>query len=978
MVTIAAPLPPDRLADAEARVAALENPCRRELADRLDKLDADGLSGTHFASLHAFACPDGKRAALLFEFSADGTPEAALARILGAIGAELESVFSLAADWKAGQRIGDYLDRHRLKPGSGWFEDPGLLFSGTPGMAVGRIRDEARLASTLADLIQREDHGPALQRLDRIRAAIGADPALAPMLAPASADPPYQVPSPIAATGKLAGAFVARYLWPLAVPIVGWALYRGLADAWHHPWFWPKLGTFLGGALAGAWSAFWVVLVFVLVAALVLYLALRRAEATDSVDERAPDRHVNAAIFERENRGGANHMISITERKPGLLRAITLRAVFWVIGSAAGYLYPPGFLGSIGSIHFARWVTLPGSRDLVFLSNYDGSWQSYLEDFITRAHKGLTGVWSNTIGFPRSENLVGKGATDGERFKRYARRSMIPTRFWYSGYPAIGTSAIRTNAQIRRGLSGAMTEDEASAFLALFGSAPRPPDKLVSSEIQSLVFGGLGFMPAGLVMVLNLPDDVVRARAFLRVVRPHVAFNDGRRLKARAVVTLAIGATGLKRLGMPDDALESFSFAFLEGMIGEARARILGDSGDNAAEHWVWGAERPDLALLIYGVDHEAVAALRATVEAAAEAAGMAAPHLIPLKRVAWPHTEPFGFVDGVSQPVIRGTYKGFRNADPIHLVEAGEFILGYPDNRGDVPPGPRLAATADPDNLLPLVGAPKGFDCTVVDLPRDLGFNGTYLVIRQLEQHVAAFGAYCETEAARLEAQDRFPQPYVVTPEFVGAKLVGRWKDGSSLARHPYEPASRPRAGRADGPMARPKPNTAAESVPAARPIEQSIVPDNDFLPGTEDPEALRCPFGAHIRRANPRDSLGPGQADSIAISNRHRIIRVGRVYQEQEGEDPGLLFMCLTADIERQFEFLQQTWLTSTSFHGLACEKDPVLGDAEKGACGFTIPTRGGPVRLEPMPRFTTMRGGGYFFLPGKRLVDWLCVAP
>ena len=105
----------------------------------------------------------------------------------------------------------------------------------------------------------------------------------------------------------------------------------------------------------------------------------------------------------------------------------------------------------------------------------------------------------------------------------------------------------------------------------------------------------------------------------------------------------------------------------------------------------------------------------------------------------------------------------------------------------------------------------------------------------------------------------------------------------------------------------------------------------DNDFLFGTEDPEALRCPFGAHIRRANPRDSFDPGSNDQIAITNRHRIMRVGRVYQEKAGEKPGLLFMCLNGDIERQFEFVQQTWLMSPSFHGLSCEKDPVLGDGE-----------------------------------------------
>jgi deferrochelatase/peroxidase EfeB len=149
----------------------------------------------------------------------------------------------------------------------------------------------------------------------------------------------------------------------------------------------------------------------------------------------------------------------------------------------------------------------------------------------------------------------------------------------------------------------------------------------------------------------------------------------------------------------------------------------------------------------------------------------------------------------------------------------------------------------------------------------------------------------------------------------------------------------------------------------------------DNDFLFGAEDPEALRCPFGAHIRRANPRDSFDPGSNDQIAISNRHRIMRVGRVYQEKDGEKPGLLFMCLNGDIERQFEFVQQTWLMSPSFHGLACEKDPVLGDGESGACSFTVPSRHGPITLAPMPAFVTTKGGGYFFMPGKRLIEYLC---
>jgi deferrochelatase/peroxidase EfeB len=148
----------------------------------------------------------------------------------------------------------------------------------------------------------------------------------------------------------------------------------------------------------------------------------------------------------------------------------------------------------------------------------------------------------------------------------------------------------------------------------------------------------------------------------------------------------------------------------------------------------------------------------------------------------------------------------------------------------------------------------------------------------------------------------------------------------------------------------------------------------DNDFLYGVEDPQAIRCPFGAHIRRANPRDSLMPGSMDQVSISNRHRLLRVGRLYRPEKGRDPGLLFMCLNGDIERQFEFIQQTWLTSPAFHGLVGEQDPLASNGRVGATGYMVPTHDGPVRLQPLKRFVRTLGGGYFFLPGRSLLAYL----
>jgi deferrochelatase/peroxidase EfeB len=987
-VTIVAPLALEKAAAAEQAIDAMGNPAKEEIRDRLDELDGDdGLQGTHFASLHAVRSPDGERAWLILEFSADGTEDDALRRIVQAIGDRLRAVFTYASDWRDGGDLLAYLRKRRVVPGCGWFSNPGAVFTGTPGMSVGRIRREAELAAHITVLVGRlPANMDALERVDAVRRELKKE--FAAELVPGAAEAPFETPSTAALVGTLAWSFIKTYLWPaglllLAATLLGGAYYASRRGS---------VLAFFGGAGAGLIVAFFVILLVLVIAAVVGYGRLRRQENNDWLEQRSADRKTLAAMFERENQCAQNHMISITRRKPGIVRWFTARLVFWVIGELAANFYRPGFLSDIGTIHFARWVTVPNSRDLLFFSNYDSSWESYLEDFITRAHAGLTAVWSNSIGFPRAENLFQKGATDGERFKRYARHSMVPTRFWYSAYPALTTTIIRANADIRRGLSGVLTEDEAMRWLALFGSAARPAANLVNNEIQSLIFGGLRFMPFGVCVLLSLPEDMANAREWLRVIRPHIAFNDGRRLfndgrpdNDQAVVTLALSAGGLQRLGLPEEGLSTFPFAFLEGMTAEYRARILGDRAAVDGK-WSWDDQRFDVALLVYGKTAEAVKQLQGKILKAADSAGSDRRHIIPLVKVTDDKKEPFGFLDGVSQPIIRGTYKGLRNADPIHLVEPGEFILGYPDNRGSIPPGPTLPAIADPDNRLPLVGARDDFVRTQVENDRDLGKNGSFLVIRQLEQDVNGFAAYCEGEAKRLAS--RLPPPYFITADFIAAKLIGRWKDGSSLVRYPYEPRSSAQEQIYSHETVRPKTSPLSAAAPVEPPAKAAATPpkpgeppppsravaDNDFLFGSEDPEALRCPFGAHIRRANPRDSLVPGSADQIAITNRHRIIRLGRKYEPEGTKDPGLLFMCLNGDIERQFEFVQQTWLKSPSFHGLSCEKDPLLGDAEEGLCAYTIPSREGPMLLNSMPAFVKTKGGGYFFLPGMRLIDYL----
>jgi hypothetical protein len=255
----------------------------------------------------------------------------------------------------------------------------------------------------------------------------------------------------------IALAAVPALLWPLGlVPIAAWVL------AWTAGLSWPWIFTLLVTPICYA-------LLFVLA-----YGHLRRIEASDEPDDIAPDPTAVAALMAGENHCSLNHLVVVTQLKPGVFRRLTLRAVLWVTSQALARSGRPGFLGELASVHYARWILLRGTDQLVFFSNYDGSWEHYLEEFIDLVPYALTSIWSNCRGFPRTRLLFGLGAADGDRFRRWVRRRQIPTPFWYAAYPELTLSRIRVNARIRLGIATAKTRREAGAWLALFG-APSPP-----------------------------------------------------------------------------------------------------------------------------------------------------------------------------------------------------------------------------------------------------------------------------------------------------------------------------------------------------------------------------------------------------------------------------------------------------------------------------------------------------------------------
>lgn len=183
--------------------------------------------------------------------------------------------------------------------------------------------------------------------------------------------------------------------------------------------------------------------------------SLARAEA-----RRRMERMVAREDFLVQNQ--LTHLVAI---KPGWLRLLALHIVLWVIDALARFYYVRGHLGGIASIHFARWMIIDGGKRLIFFSNYDGSWESYLGDFVDRASSPLSAIWSNGVGFPPTRFLVGQGARDEDRFKTWARSKQIRTQLWYCAYPELSVRNINDNSAIRAGLIDEVDDDEVAAWV---------------------------------------------------------------------------------------------------------------------------------------------------------------------------------------------------------------------------------------------------------------------------------------------------------------------------------------------------------------------------------------------------------------------------------------------------------------------------------------------------------------------------------
>ena len=173
-------------------------------------------------------------------------------------------------------------------------------------------------------------------------------------------------------------------------------------------------------------------------------------------------------LEEYEDLENQNQFTQVLIMKPGIMRLITLQGLMLFAKALIKNLFVNGKLMGIPTIHFARWVMIDNQKRMLFFSNFDGSWQQYLGDFIDKSGWGLTGIWSNTQKFPRTKFLFAAGAYDEEHFLAWSRYFQIPTSVWYCAYPHLSIKNVINNSYIRNELFKDLDEREAQKFLKRF------------------------------------------------------------------------------------------------------------------------------------------------------------------------------------------------------------------------------------------------------------------------------------------------------------------------------------------------------------------------------------------------------------------------------------------------------------------------------------------------------------------------------
>lgn len=378
------------------------------------------IRGLHFGRvvlIPASQSPQGEAAPnqLLLVTDCDGSADEHLEALVEAAGSGLDRLFGGCEDYPQ-EPLDDskrlrYLQDKRLHPRAYYVHQQ--------GRTVSQIQREAELRKRLQTFVAacNFDNQSARTVRDRICNHVKRDPSLE---------------------------------WALE-PTDGPELWFKLREAVHHASL-PAALVALGPVLLPAIG--------------VLIAALRLQESRDYSEHVRPTSEQIQVLTELEDRFANSGYTAAAFVKPGLIRSTTVRLLLELIGWGARHVFTNDSLAGVKTIHFARWIPLDQGR-VVFCSNYDGSVESYNNDFIDLVAAGLNLIFSNAYGYPRTTFLIRGGATREQEFKDFLRRVQVPTPVWHSAYPDLTAANIDRNTRLRAGLRGRMNEREAREWLTL-------------------------------------------------------------------------------------------------------------------------------------------------------------------------------------------------------------------------------------------------------------------------------------------------------------------------------------------------------------------------------------------------------------------------------------------------------------------------------------------------------------------------------
>ncbi len=374
------------------------------------------------------------------------------------------------------------------------------------------------------------------------------------------------------------------------------------------------------------------------------------------------------------------------------------------------------------------------------------------------------------------------------------------------------------------------------------------------------------------------------------------------------------------------DKVDELSFAAFGSFIAGAaeQAQFVGDTGPSAPENWIdgFGKGSDHVLLTLHAMGPEAMTAYSDRLSALFAERG-AFHEICRVDGNAWLET-----VDGNPVPTAKVPF-GYTDGISMTTIRGG--------------PERYLADHQQPCEpwLFVLLDEAENY---IVPEPHELGLNGSFAVFKMIKTDVGGFENFLQSNKDKID------------PELLAAKICGRWRNGVPLALSPD-----------------------TDSPPGGIPLDQLNNYEYVNSDGSGDPEGLRCPVGAHMRRINPRGQPVIGQGNPGGSNNNHRLIRRGLPYgpnfdpkQPYDGIERGLMGYFIVSDIEDQYEFVLKEWVNGAAFAGQMRldpkSKDPMIGAQDPAESIFVIPQPNGaaPIKVTGFSTFVTTKAAAYCFLP------------